>query len=110
VAAAADDTTAGAAHADESDSQYILEREYWANKNGEITLENAELDEWEVFVYETDQNKNQIGIQSSQRADDIDILRPVKSPIAHPDLWAGPTGQLKWVFRSTRLRCPQKLI
>jgi len=109
VAAAADDTTAGAAHADESDSQYILER-VLGEQNGEITLENAELDEWEVFVYETDQNKNQIGIQSSQRADDIDILRPVKSPIAHPDLWAGPTGQLKWVFRSTRLRCPQKLI
>lgn len=73
VAAAADDTTVDAAHAGGSDSQYVLEREYWTNENGEITLENAELDEWEVVVYETDQNKNKIGIQSSQRADDVDI-------------------------------------
>lgn len=76
VAAADNDTISGSRNRNRShlnsNSDYILDREYWTNEDGKITLEKAELDQWEVTVYQK-RKRNQVAIQSSREIDDVDI-------------------------------------
>ncbi|GAB7119477.1 hypothetical protein [Natrinema pallidum] len=55
------------------ESEYILERDYWTNENGDVTLENAEIDQWSVTTYKQEDQNNGLNTQSSKQVTDIQI-------------------------------------
>lgn len=74
VAAAQDDTDGNSTRRRENamnaNSKYILDNEYWENENGEVTLENANTDEWEIIVKEKEENGKRVEPQPPQ---DVDV-------------------------------------